>query len=132
MGRREKPVIYLDTHSLVFLHSGGLNPFGEKASPLIEEGLLYCPPIVLIELNFLFQKKRITQPPDKIFSKVSNELDVRLSPTPYIDLVRRGLQINWTRDPFDLLITAEVIDQPNHFLITKDELILANCREAVW
>ncbi len=98
----------------------------------MEEGLLYCSPIVLIELNFLFQKNRITQPPNKILSKLSNELEVRLSTTPYIDLVHRGLRINWTRDPFDLLITAEVIDQQNHYLITKDELILANCKEAIW
>ena len=39
--------------------------------------------------------------------------------------------MKWTRDPFDRMIAAHAITH-DHDLLTKDESILAHCKNAFW
>jgi len=47
--------IYLDTHVVVWLYSGELSLLSEKACQLIEENELLISPLVLLELQYLFE-----------------------------------------------------------------------------
>ena len=66
--------IYLDTHVVVWLYSGELFLFSEKACQLIEENELLISPLVLLELQYLFEIKRITVEPTVIFDSLAEKV----------------------------------------------------------
>jgi PIN domain nuclease of toxin-antitoxin system len=72
-------VTYLDTHAVAALYQGDLSPFSPAALRVIdEEDDLRISPMVLLELEYLHEIKRI-----------------------------KATEERWTRDPFDRLILAQ-------------------------
>ena len=71
-------VIYLDTHIVVWLYSGDLHLFSEKACQLIEENDLLVSPLVLLELQYLFDIKRITVEPTIIFDSLAESIGLEM------------------------------------------------------
>jgi len=55
-----------------------------------------------------------------------------VSNTLFSLVVMKVRETDWTRDPFDRLITAEVMIVENAQLVTKDAIIRENCERAVW
>ena len=63
---------------------------------------------------------------------MENRIGILKSPYSIDELTYNALTISWTRDPFDLLISAEVHSKKKHTLITRDRTILKNLKEAIW
>jgi len=46
--------------------------------------------------------------------------------------IEKARTLNWTRDPFDRLITGEAMAVPDALLVTRDSVIRENFDRAVW
>ena len=126
-----EPLIALDTHVVVWLHAGetGRLPEGVRRR-LDTEQALVCP-IVLLELESLYEISRISVNADKIMGDLSAEIGLHLCPHPFPQVIRESLKQSWTRDPFDRIIAAHAT-VAGYNLATKDETILTNCSSAFW
>lgn len=69
--------MYLDTHVVVWLYSGECSLLSEKACQLIEENELSVSPMVLLELQYLFEIKRITVEPTVIFDSLAESIGLQ-------------------------------------------------------
>ena len=124
-------MIYLDTHTVVWLYSGELHFFSERACQLIEENELLISPLVLLELQYLFEIKRITVEPTVIFDTLVESVGLQKCRASFAQVISEAMRISWTRDPFDRIITATAMIHQTS-LLTKDEVIRREYRLAVW
>lgn len=124
-------MIYLDTHVVVWLYAGLIEKLTDLAKTLINEHEVYISVIVRLELQYLSEIQRITDKPDLIISDLSNRIGLKLCERNFNMIITQALGITWTRDPFDRIITANASLNEN-ILITKDQNILDNYREAKW
>ena len=123
--------IYLDTHVVVWLFSGDLDKIPHKALNLIEESELLISPMVLLELEFLYEIGRLTYKSKEILSSLSQSIDLKVCELSFAKIALESTKHNWTRDPFDRLIVANAICS-NNILISRDKKIQDNYSKAVW
>jgi len=126
------PLIYLDTHVVVWLYARGKEAVTPKVAGLLESiSDIRLSPMVRIELQYLFEIERVSTPPLPVLDALESALGVTICKAPFPAVVREAESHGWTRDPFDRLIVAQaaLLDAP---LITKDENIHAYYSKAVW
>lgn len=123
---------YLDTHVVIWLNDGELEKLSRKAGKIINsyEELLISE-FVRLELQYLYELGRLTEQPDTIISYLNTEIGLGLCDEKLHAIITESLSYQWTRDPFDRLITANA-SLNNTVLLTKDENILGNYRYAVF
>ena len=122
---------YLDTHVVMWLYAGEMSLFPSAACELLLEAPLTISPVVLLELQYLFEIERIKVGPEKIFKDLEKSIGLKLCRMEFQKVVTGSLKQSWTRDPFDRMITAQAMIA-NAVLITKDESILKHYSKAVW
>jgi PIN domain nuclease of toxin-antitoxin system len=123
---------YLDTHVAVWLHDGLIERLSTEAKKQIEENDLLISPMVLLEFQYLFDRKRIGVEPVPLFSYLKGTFGVDLCGYPFPAIAMEALDLNWTGDPFDRLIVANAKANHEAMLITADTAIRKNYRRAVW
>lgn len=124
-------LIYLDTHAAAWLYLGRASRFPAKAQKAINENDLLISPMVLVELQFLFEIGRVSEPGRKVLEALEQELGLAVCDLPFPQVAYGALEQGWTRDPFDRCIVsqASLRDAP---LVTKDQMIHENYSRAVW
>ena len=124
-------VIYLDTHVVAWLYAGELGLFPKAVRTMLERDELLISPIVELELQYLFESKRTTQPGHVVVESLEREVGLGLCGLPFAQVVSTALRQEWTRDPFDRIIVghAQARRLP---LLTKDESIRQHYSDAVW
>jgi len=132
MERTTQSVVYLDTHIVCWLYEARTDKLSQPATEAVESGELLVSPMVDLELQYLYEIGRITEEPDEILSVLAEDIELQVSGTLFSLIVKRARTINWTRDPFDRLITAEVMITENAHLVTKDKSIRENFERAIW
>ena len=120
MERNEQSIVYTDTHIITRMAAGQLNDLSQKAIDLINNGCLFYSPMVGLELHYLYERNRLPCTPDEILSHLFKETFLQVSDVSFAQIALKAREINWTRDPFDCLITAEAMLVPNAYLITKE------------
>ncbi|MBZ0089772.1 MAG: PIN domain-containing protein [Thermoanaerobaculia bacterium] len=122
---------FLDTHAAVFLYEGDPGRFGPAGLELLERAVLFCSPMVRLELALLHESGRIEPPPEALLGTLADELGVAESRDPLEAIVREAVAFAWTRDPFDRMIvaTAALHRAP---LLTRDGRIRRHFAGAVW
>jgi PIN domain nuclease of toxin-antitoxin system len=123
---------YLDTHAAVFLHDGLIEEFGIEARRQLEANDLLISPMVLLEFDYLFQRRRITVGARALFATLNASFGVNLCDFPFSGVANTALDIQWTNDPFDRLIVAHAQANNTSVLITRDRVIRKNYAAAVW
>jgi len=123
---------YLDTHVAVWLHDGLVERLTVEAKRQIEKNDLFLPPMALLELQYLFDRKRIGVEPIQISTYLQATFGVNLCAYPFPAIVLAALSCHWTNDPFDRLITANAIANNNSILITADVTIRRHYPNARW
>ena len=103
----------------------------EKARSYINENDIYISPIVSLELQYLFEIKRITPKPQTVISALSEAIGLNVCDKNFYQIVQCAQQYSWTRDPFDRIIVAQAGLNDN-ILVTKDQTILTHFEHAVW
>jgi PIN domain nuclease of toxin-antitoxin system len=125
-------IAYLDTHVVVWLCQNNVSKLSTAALDAINEHDLLISPAVLIELNFLYQIRRIVRAPQDLAKQLRMQIGVKVCNHSFADLVDTALFETWTRDPFDLMIVAHAKSNGYAPLVTCDETIRLNYPKAVW
>ncbi len=124
---------YLDTHVAVRLAHGELSAISQAAIDTIARMDLLISPMVLLELEYLFEIKRETRlSAEDIERKLEYELGVQVCSLSFTSIARKAAREKWTRDPFDRIIVAHARTNALSALISADRLILQNYPRAVW
>jgi PIN domain nuclease of toxin-antitoxin system len=123
---------YLDTQVAVWLATGKLSRFSSNTRNLLEATDLLLSPIVPLELEYLYELKRIKLPARDIQRKLEHELGLRLCDLPFATIAGAALDEKWSRDPFDRLIVANAKANGFAWLITADEEMRKHYPRTLW
>lgn len=135
MGRgleRDLSAAYLDTHVAIWLHDGLSENLTEEAKRQIEANDLLISPMVLLELQYLFDKKRVAIEPMAIYMALHADLGVNLCSFPFAAVAVEALSWGWTSDPFDRIIVSHAKANDHAVLITADRRIRQHYSGAKW
>ncbi|MFA6292656.1 MAG: PIN domain-containing protein [Victivallales bacterium] len=124
-------MIYLDTHVVIWLYAGEIDKFPARVIEIFEREEMLISPIVLLEIKYLGEIKKINAEPALVFENLASSVNLKLCNLPFMRIITESIQQNWTRDPFDRIITATAIAQ-KALLVTKDRTILDNYSKAIW
>ena len=124
-------MIYLDSHVVVWLYAGLVDKFSQSAKNLMNENEVFISPIVRLELQYLYEIQRITDPANVIVADLANRIDLQACEKDFDTVVSQAMTLSWTRDPFDRLIVAHAALQ-EAILISKDQNILDHYTYARW
>ena len=125
-------IAYLDTNVVVWLAQGNLTRISPKAQRVLEETDLLISPMVLIELEYLYEVNRIKLPSRAVQLKIEHEIGVRVCDLSFPSVANVVIDEKWTRDPFDRIIVAQAKANGLAFLISADEEIGKHYPRAVW
>jgi PIN domain nuclease of toxin-antitoxin system len=122
---------YLDTHVVAWLYAGRLELLGQRARRVLEQHELLISPMVLVELEYLREIKRLTVGANCIVRALRAQIGLNVCTLPFPSVVESAIEQQWTRDPFDRLIVgqAAVAGCP---LVTKDAIIRRHYRHVIW
>ena len=123
--------IFIDTHVSVWLFQKDLKKFSQNAIRLIENNDIIISAMSILELEFLYEIKRINYPQNEIISYLQNTIDLKISRNSLENITKKAVNIKFTRDPFDRIIIADCLVS-NLKLLTRDRNILNNFDNAVW
>jgi len=125
-------MIYLDTHVVVWLYALRGEMLSQRSRQLIEESVsLLISPMVLLEMIYLYEIDRLKVKPDQIFRYLQQKLYLEICEKPFPDIIQLASRQNWTRDPFDRIITAQAAIEQK-MLVTKDITIRRHYTKAIW
>lgn len=124
-------VVYLDTHLVIWLYSGQLELIPEESKALLKKGNLLISPIVELEIQYLFEIKKIKKTAQVVIRALQNEINLQYCKRDFISIIQSAKKMKWTRDPFDRIITAQA-SIGNNILITKDSTIAKYYKMAFW
>jgi PIN domain nuclease of toxin-antitoxin system len=92
-------ISYLDTHVVVFLHVGDVNRISAKAQNQIENTDLLISPMVLLELEMLYDKGTIKYQASQILADLTQQIGLSVCQMSFAQVVRSATTIKWTREP---------------------------------
>ncbi len=124
-------MIYLDTHVVAWLYSGQLDLFPSAVKQLLAVEEPHISPMVVLELQYLFEIGRTTEPAETVVSYLRGQIGLQVCDKPFEKVILPALGHDWTRDPFDRIIVAQAAIDDSR-LISKDELIRAHYPRAFW
>lgn len=132
MERTQKsPVVFLDTHILVWLYDGLVERLSEKATVAIESGDLFLPAMSFLELAYLHEIGRFSVDPECVFRVLERDIALKRTEYPFFEIARIAVDFKWGRDPFDRLIVAEAT-LAKGYLVSKDKIIREHFKQTVW
>jgi len=123
---------YLDTHVAVWLHDGLVARLSAEAKRQIEGNDLLISPMVLLEFQYLYERRRLGVEPIPLYSYLKTTFGVDLCSFPFPAVAVEALSVAWTNDPFDRIIVGHARANREAILITADTLIRQNYPAAVW
>ena len=122
---------YLDTHAVVWLYNNELKKFPSTTLELIENSQLLISPMVILELEYLYEIKRLNEKAYTLFETLQQEIGLQACSLNFLKIITSALEQKWTRDPFDRIIVAQAaINQT--VLVSKDEIIHDNYSKVFW
>ena len=124
-------MIYLDTHVVIWLYQKSVDRFSERALMLVDQHQLVISPVVLLEVEYLYEIGRIRDKARAIFDYLHEAIQLDTCSKTFSSVTRRALGLKWTRDPFDRIIVAQAALNES-MLLTKDTSIHSHYAEAVW
>jgi PIN domain nuclease of toxin-antitoxin system len=103
-----------------------------KARAALERSDLLISPIVILELEYLYEIGRVSIQPQAVLLKLQNQIGLRICDLPFQTVISAAIYENWTREPFDRIIVAHA--KCNEFapLITSDTKIQQNYAKVTW
>jgi PIN domain nuclease of toxin-antitoxin system len=124
-------VILLDTHVIVWLYEDPERLIPPQVRQRLNDEPLGLSPFVRLELQYLFEAGRVTVPAGTIVDELTPSLELAQTDPPSALICEVAAELDWTRDPFDRLITAQAIATTTP-LVTKDRTIRSHSQLAWW
>jgi PIN domain nuclease of toxin-antitoxin system len=129
----ERPVsAYLDTHVAAWLFAGATERLSAAARAEIDANDLLVSPMVLLELEYLYERKRVSLESRSVYVYLNSRFGVSLCGFPFPAVATEAASIRWVSDPFDRIIVAQAQANGESKLITADTLIRRHYPPAVW
>ncbi len=125
-------IAYLDTNIAVWLSQGKTANLSAEAKRILRRADLLISPIVLLELEVLYEIRRTKFPSRDIQLKIEHELGVRVCGLEFSSIVATAAGEKWTRDPFDRIIVAQAKANGFAALVSADEVIGKHYPRTVW
>lgn len=125
-------ISYLDTHVVIWLHAGSTEQISQRALTQIENTGLLISPMVLLELEMLFDKGVIKYSSATILADLVQQIALSVCQMPMAKIVAMASTVKWTREPGDLLIVANALANNEAPLVTKDGRIRSGYANAIW
>jgi PIN domain nuclease of toxin-antitoxin system len=122
---------YLDTQLVVWLGEARLDRLTPLAQAALEDGELAISPMVLLELEYLYEIHRIVRPPLALAQQLWNQIGLEIKDAGFAAIIGTAIAETWTRDPFDRIIVAHA-RADSAPLITSDSKIRKNYSKAIW
>jgi len=123
---------YLDTHVAVWLHDGLVERLSSASKKAIEENDLLISPMVLLEFQYLYERKRVRYEAGALYLYLNSTFGIALCNFPFPSVAQEALSVNWAADPFDRVIVAQARANHSAALITADTQIRRHYERAVW
>jgi PIN domain nuclease of toxin-antitoxin system len=123
---------YLDTNVAVWLAQPDLNRISSPAKNFIQTADLLISPIVLMELEYLYEIDRILISARDLQIKLEHELGVRVCKHDFEAIANRALNEKWTRDCFDRIVVAHAKTNGFSYLISSDTKIQEHYPRTIW
>ena len=124
--------VYLDTHVVVWLCEGRTEKLTPAATLALESSELAVSPMVLVELQYLFEIKRIMKAPLALIEQLQTLIGLQMSDHPFPAVAHAALFETWTRDPFDRMIVAQARSDGYSSLVSSDAKIHENYSKTIW
>jgi PIN domain nuclease of toxin-antitoxin system len=124
-------VAHLDTHVVAWLYEGAVDRLSRPARSVIDRGPVAVSPMVRLELHFLHEVGRITEPPAAVLDELAASIGLHEAPADLSRVVLAAAAATWARDPFDRLIVGHA-DADGARLVSRDRTIREHCSAAVW
>ena len=124
-------MIFLDTHAVIWLYSGQLGLFNPKVLKLINTEQVCISHIVKLEIQYLYEIKRVKYESNLIIDTLIDEIGLMFSDNNFDSIVRQALQLSFTRDPYDRIIVADASIN-NSKLISKDRNLKKHYKNTIW
>jgi PIN domain nuclease of toxin-antitoxin system len=131
-GLEDALIAYLDTHAAVWLAEGTLRRHSRRALSLVAKSDLLLSPMVLLELEYLYELKRSALPARDVLLKLEHEAGARLCELSFPQIAGVAIGERWTRDPFDRVIVAHAKANGWAALVSADETIARHYARTVW
>ncbi len=123
-------MIFLDTHIVVWLFEADFSKISKSAIQAIEENELIICPMVFLELEYLFEIKRIRLGAQDIYHDLNDKISLKILDRSWEKVTSLALEERWTRDPFDRLIVAQAKLEKKQ-LVTLDKKIKKNYEHCI-
>ncbi len=88
-------------------------------------------PFVRLELQYLYEVGKVAVPAQAIIDELAPKLELVLTDPPAAILCQVATTLDWTRNPFDRLISAQAV-AAGTTLVTKDRVIREHLPLAWW
>jgi PIN domain nuclease of toxin-antitoxin system len=125
-------IAYLDTNVVLWLAQSALARISPAAHSVLEQAELLISPMVLIELEYLYEVNRIKLSARDLQLKFESEIGIQVCDLPFPRVAAVTLDEKWTRDPFDRMIVAQAKANGLAPLISADEEIRAHYPRTIW
>lgn len=125
-------MIYLDTHVAAWLYASAtelLSPEAVRRLDAVDD--IRISPMVRLELQYLFEVGRVTQPASLVIDALQAGLGLHVCDAPSPAVARAAEEETWTRDPFDRIIVAQAA-LARAPLLTKDRTLHDHYDRATW
>ncbi len=124
-------MVYLDTHVVAWLYAGALRQLSPTAKRLIERETLRFAPIVQLELEYLFEIRRVRERAHVVIDTLVDRIGLMPCDRDAAKVAERACDLAWSRDLFDRLIVAQA-SLGADTLLTADRLIRKHYPKARW
>jgi PIN domain nuclease of toxin-antitoxin system len=125
-------VVYLDTNVALWLAFGKLNRLSIDAKRALERFNILISPMVLVEVEFLYEIGKSSAYAQDIQIKLEHEVHARVCDFSFPAVAQVMIGEKWTRDPFDRMIVAHAKANGLAPLISADQLIQENYSRTIW
>jgi PIN domain nuclease of toxin-antitoxin system len=112
-------MVFIDTHIAAWLYQNSLKHLSKKMLHSLDINDIRISPVVILELEYLYEIGRVRENSSIVIDYLSNKLDLEIDDCSFSDVIKFSVRESWTRDPFDRIIVAHARSK-DAFLITKD------------
>ena len=124
-------MINLDTHVVVWLYQGDLDPFPKKLWNFLNVRNSPFRQLLIWNSCFLHAIRRFKVASHEIIDDVRARIGLSVLQDSFEGVVRSSAALNWTRDPIDRLIPGHA-SFGGRALLTKDRIIRKHHEKALW
>ena len=124
-------MIFLDTNIIVRLYNNDVKSLSEKIKKFIENNDIYVSPIIALELEYLFEIKRVSHSSNNVMNFLLDTIDLKTDNYDFQEIIECSINERWTRDPFDRLIVSHA-KMRDAYLLSTDKIIRQNYKKTVF